>query len=178
MQTLSPNTIEAYLEYSEQPEKLQELLQDISVSYDKQGIKKYFPGDKEERMVLTIEIKRGCQEISFSYAMSIRDTAILTFRPPSFDDGSNYRFEKQYHVKANTFTIKREREKIWNGLLYNILTRCAIDYYCDKDFDYWCAEFGYDTDSRKAYEIWHKHLAQSAKLERIFNDDEIECLPR
>ena len=38
-----------YMQYSDEPEKLDALLKELEVSYVRQGVRKYFQDDKEER---------------------------------------------------------------------------------------------------------------------------------
>jgi len=39
---------------------------------------------------------------------------------------------------------------------YEVLECLVMDANCPDTFDEWCSEYGYDTDSRKAYNIWQK----------------------
>jgi len=40
-----------------------------------------------------------------------------------------------------------------------------------RDFDDWCSEFGYDTDSRKAERTYNVCQTQAGKLKRFLGDD-------
>lgn len=42
----------------------------------------------------------------------------------------------------------------------------------DEDFDSWCANYGYDTDSRSAYATWEAVRAQTDELRRFLGDGE------
>ena len=63
-------------------------------------------------------------------------------------------------------------------MLYSILSCVSLDYYIPNIFEEFCAEFGYDTDSRKAFDTWQACLIQSNKLRKVFSEDEISALPR
>jgi hypothetical protein len=39
------------------------------------------------------------------------------------------------------------------------------------DFDDWCADYGYDTDSRKAYATWEAVKAHTAELADLLGED-------
>lgn len=42
---------------------------------------------------------------------------------------------------------------------------------CDQSFSDWCADYGYDTDSRKALETYLSCQASAEKMKRIFSHD-------
>ena len=60
----------------------------------------------------------------------------------------------------------------------SILDTIVSDYnYTDyAQFDDFCADMGYDTDSRKAEKIWKNCLKQSKKLQKVFSQDDIREL--
>jgi len=49
---------------------------------------------------------------------------------------------------------------------YDVLA--CLDWHCPDKFEDFCAEFGYDADSRIAHGIWKKCLAQTRALRRVF----------
>ena len=69
-------------------------------------------------------------------------------------------------------------ERLESGLLYDILACCGSDYYIPTAFSEFCAEFGYNEDSLRDRETFINCKEQQSKLEQIFSDDEIDCLPR
>lgn len=63
--------------------------------------------------------------------------------------------------------------------LYDILACVGSDYdFEGKDFAEFCHEFGCDTDSIKALGTFKRWKKQDDKLHRIFDDEDIEVLPR
>ena len=46
----------------------------------------------------------------------------------------------------------------------------------EQDFDEWCGDFGYDTDSRRAKRIYDRCRKQAAVLERILGGEAFEQL--
>jgi len=52
--------------------------------------------------------------------------------------------------------------------VYSILTCCSSGFHCSGDFEDFCAEFGYDNDSRKAEKLHKACLKQSSKLKKLF----------
>lgn len=47
---------------------------------------------------------------------------------------------------------------------------------CNMSFNEWCSDFGYDTDSRKAYATYEACQKSGDQLKRLFNHDVIEQL--
>ena len=140
-------------EYSEEPDKLIELLSQIEISIADKGVKTgYFDEKDASRRVVEVSMKRGNVEVAFDFGLSLNDT----------DDWS----------KA------KEKKKIWSGMLYNILACCSGDYYIPTSFSDFCDEFGYSQDSIKDRETFINCKEQQSKLEQIFSDDEIDCLPQ
>ena len=68
-------------------------------------------------------------------------------------------------------------ERLESGLLYDILACCGSDYYIPTAFSEFCAEFGYNEDSLKDRETFINCKEQQSKLQCIFEDYEIDCLP-
>lgn len=61
--------------------------------------------------------------------------------------------------------------------MYDILCVLRSESYCPIDFDEFCSEFGYNTDSIKAAKAHRECLKMRAKVERIFRSEELEYLP-
>ena len=59
----------------------------------------------------------------------------------------------------------------------DILDCITRDYYSEcENFDDFCAEFGYDSDSRKSYKTYKAVKRQSEKLHKVFTDADIDQL--
>lgn len=58
---------------------------------------------------------------------------------------------------------------------YDVLSCISSDAVTD-DFEEWCADYGYDVDSRKAYAQWESCRDFSYKILRFFTTDEITAL--
>ncbi len=179
---LDNNTIKNYLQYSEEPKQLEELIKELEISFKLVSVERYFDADKEDRIKANIIIKRGGRIINFDYGMSIRDTKIIMSDPIKFnsgggliDVGTSKKYFRNYY-QAKLFK-QNEVKKIKERLLYDVLTCCGMDYNISIDFDDFCSNFGYDNDSIKAKNTWEKSLKQSSKLQKIFNDDDVSCLP-
>lgn len=148
-------------QHSDFPRRLKTLLNQIKVYVSVESLKRiYFQDDKEKRTVLNIRIIRAEKEISFLFGCSINDTELF--------NNLNTRGNEPYILAGIKF-IK--------SLLYTILCCCKSDFYIPIDFDDFCLEFGYNNDSIKAKRVWEECLKQSSKLQKIFLEKEVECLP-
>ena len=73
--------------------------------------------------------------------------------------------------------LAKKKKEVRDGFLYSILCCIRSDYYCPDTFEEFCSEFGYDTDSRKAFDIFGKLNINSSGLQCLFDNKEIESLP-
>lgn len=142
------------LGYTDDPDGLKKLMEEVEVYYRWDGVRKHFPDDNAVRQCLEIKVKRGSAEILFPFGMSIRETEILTVR-------------EKY----------KEREAVKAGMLYSLLCCMRSEGYRPGSFQEFCGEMGYDTDSRKAVAMWEACHEQAAKLARIFREADLNCLP-
>jgi hypothetical protein len=93
-----------------------------------------------------------------------------------FQDDKEKRNIYQFIIKRNnksyssTFgdSIHNTKENKKIPSKYDILT--AIEKYDPIDFNDFCANYGYDTDSRKAYSIYEKCKEQAKAINDIFSD--------
>lgn len=102
---------------------------------------------------------------------------------PPFCDG------KHIHGDKYRVTVTRDGKRIqfcfWNSYNdsqacrppdeYDILSCASSDLYCPADFEDFCAEYGYDVDSRKAEKTFKACRAQSERLQRIFDTEEMQA---
>ena len=108
----------------------------------------YFAGEKEARNIFSINIKNKNGSWTFEFGDSISNT------------------EKYRAATAN--------QKKYAPTPYSILACLNLNY--SEDFEDFCSEYGYDTDSRAAYKIYKAVLKESANIKRMFNEEEIEQL--
>ena len=151
--------IDKCCEYSEEPEKLRELLKSITITYRFCALRKYWPDDKDFRLVIEVTVKRNEKIIQFEIGLSIADTEILT----GTCVGS---------------TAAAKRTDCYTGILYTILTIMRREGDCPPDFEDFCAEFGYDTDSIKALTTYEGLQQMTRKVRKIFTIEELEYLPQ
>ena len=177
------------LKYSEDKEKLQKLISDIEIYYQIKGYDYYFADDENKRYILNIKVKRN-QEINFTFGLSINDSDNLLIKDCRFN--SNKVQDILYSRKFNRNNIdlfnenytkfvrkvKKDIEKIFNDLSYSVLCSVKNDFDINQyDFNEFCDMFGYDNDSIKAKKSYDLCVEQAIKLNRIFNENELDCLP-
>ena len=104
-------------EHSEQPDELKKLLNDIKFEYEIDGIRKYFPDDKEERLTLNIFLTRNEHTIEFTFGMSINDTAVYQLKPVPIGYPQN-----KGDTSRDRFNKKR---KLFDDLVYSVLASVA-----------------------------------------------------
>lgn len=56
---------------------------------------------------------------------------------------------------------------------YSVLTCCSSEIYCPSTFEEFCAEFGFDEDSRKDEKVFKSLKKFSDKLRKFFDSEEI-----
>lgn len=59
---------------------------------------------------------------------------------------------------------------------YDVLACISGDAYCPDAFKDFCGEYGYDTDSRKAEELFRRCHKFAAELNAFFTAEELEAL--
>lgn len=173
----SEKALELCKEYSDDPEKLMALIDSIEVFVKGDGIRKYFEDDTEKRQCIEVAIKKSTRLISFTFGMSINDTELLTgiARKPRIGK-NNYHGNELERLMGRKEYIKK-RDQVITQLLYSILCCCRSDFWVEPIFEDFCLNMGYDSDSRKAFDIWQNCLKQQAKVCQIFTEDDISYLP-
>lgn len=94
------------------------------------------------------------------YAYTIR-LSRLTMEGP-------YRFEAPYKMGTGLHGGPTLAD-----VLYSLLSDADSGEY---DFEGFCAEYGYDEDSRRAYASWQACCDTRAHMTRMFTDDELAAL--
>lgn len=80
---------------------------------------------------------------------------------------------KKSEAEIETVLINR-KDEIIKPSAYDILT--CLTKYNPYDFENFCSEYGYDTDSRKAEKIYKAVLDEWDNISKLFNDEELEML--
>lgn len=59
---------------------------------------------------------------------------------------------------------------------YDVLACISSDFYCPDNFEDFCAEYGCDEDSRRAFALFERCADFAAKLRAFFTEDEAAAL--
>lgn len=151
----------------------------MEVNFNRQG--KYFDGDKEERDIYDITLARGERSYTFQFGQSIAHSGRFivydnqargmspgtespdkpgVYRQPRDDYAGQRKWGKNKEFQAPTaYSVLAGLTKSDPGSLENF-----------------CAECGYDTDSRSAEKIYHVVKDEYANLCRLFSDKELELM--
>ena len=93
--------------------------------------------------------------------------------------GQNYSVTLQQNGKHVTFDFWGSIHDKEDGIdldAYSVLSCISFDLFCPDEFEDFCGEFGYDTDSRKALKTFHKCASFAAQLQAFFTEEQIEDL--
>ena len=100
------------------------------------------------------------------------------------DDGFEYykwtacvRGYKFPHITGTALVDKQGRPKTPDvkEVMYSILSDMSAG---ELPFEYFCSEYGYDEDSRKAYAMWEECVRLVTEIMSIFSPDEIEAMQK
>ena len=122
------------------------------------GHDKYFDDDKEARDIYRITLKRNGEEWAFRFGNSIANTLTNT--------------DRRAMASAQTLGISFYSKKIPTP--YDVLA--GLTKYDVGSFSNFCADFGYDTDSRKAEKTYLAVLDEYKHVMSMFHDiiDELD----
>jgi hypothetical protein len=164
------------LEYSEEPEKLKELLSGLKVSVKVKAPNKSHWNDDLKCLPITVRIERDGRDIEFDYFGSHVDAMAYL----SHTRDNLYALSKQYgnDVHISTSAQSKAKKEFTENLKYSILCSIGSDLLIPEWFEDFCAEFGYNEDSIKGKELFEKCRSHQRKLLSIFSQDEVECMPR
>lgn len=137
---------------------------------------KHFANDKQVRDIYIVTIKRGNRQFNFNFGQSIMNSQYYQDRIPdrtySLDGKSrtgNFKIVNMQYSKDYCTLVKG---KIPTD--YDILT--CLTKYDPGTLEDFCSEFGYDEDSRKAYNTYTAVKEEYMNMCSLFNDEELELL--
>lgn len=146
----------------------------------------YFDCDTQKRNIYAVTITRGSRKMTFKYGQSIINSAHIRPRNKKLD-----RIETVDCPPGITPTYIHYRESDLYGkgygqddILYvkgsapsnyDILASSPSMYGLDS-FEAFCHEYGYDTDSRRAYRTYEEVSKQATDYKLLFSDEELEEL--
>jgi hypothetical protein len=145
------------------------------------GHRKHFDTDKDKRSCWHITVVRGDKSFSYNFGQStmesyeVRDHGASRWHAMKQND--IMRADVKHAMRAiagHCGDLVRECQTPPSN--YSLLSCMASDSYETETFEYWCDNFGYDTDSRKALDTYLKCEKISADICRLFTSDELDQL--
>ena len=134
-----------------QTKQIDKISNRIKVRFVDDGFRPYFNPSDESRQVYKVYLSFNGKKTMFTYGDSIANST----------EGKS----PCYNVITN--------QEYKNDIL-DCITR---DYYSEcENFDDFCTEFGYDSDSRKSYKVYKAVKRQSEKLHKVFTNADIDQL--
>lgn len=140
---------------------------------------KYFDDDKETRDIYKITLKRGNRKYSFKFGQSIMNSQYYQDTIP----GRTYTLTGccrtgNYSINdISKYINGGQKLKLVKGTPptpYDVLS--CLEKYPVYDFEDFCSNYGYDTDSRKAYKTYKAVKRESENVHILFNEEELELL--
>lgn len=171
---------------NEYTQQAKDFLNQTNTTFNAEFLKhgKHFADDKDNRDIYKITLKRGARVFSFNFGQSINNSGFYyTKGVQKTDLDRKYlkepknlgRFIKQTldfsflnNGKSDVIHYPKEPTE------YDVLA-CLTKYEVGTLEDF-CAEFGYDTDSKKAEVIYKAVLNEYQNVAMLWNDEEIELL--
>ncbi len=146
-------------EQNEYTKQAQEFLDNtdttVSAVFDSYG--PHFEDDKDCRDIYNVTITRGSRSFSFKFGQSIN--------------------ESRYHAPSNYNSFREGYKRLKAGTrpsAYDILA--CLTKYDPEDFEFFCDNYGYDNDSRKAERIYNAVCKEYRNVCSLWNDSELEQL--
>lgn len=152
---------------------------------------KYFMDDQDKRDIYKISLKREKREISFNFGQSIIHSGFkIIYKFAGNQNKFKHTFTEQhlytskdikkdinklFKEKRNYFGYSAQIEKIElpkPPTAYCILSN--LQKYEFQNFQDFCGEFGYSSDSIKALKIYNNVIEEFKKVTYLFTDEEIE----
>lgn len=146
--------------------------------------RRYFTNDKEARDVYDIKITRGNRAWSFEFGNSIADSEFVVVCgkrrykiPTEMRTKPLAEIERYIRVNLQSDFSATGSDKIImpkQPTAYSILS--CLTKYDPGNFEDFCSEFGYDTDSKTAERVYDGVKDEWLNVCRMWNDKEIEEL--
>jgi len=121
------------------------------------------------------------QEFLTKYPVKV--TSELTDANPNMDDmpkgSAHWRVTLRFGRSRMSFHYSQGPAVVEEPEVADLLDCCAMDAACyenARNFEDFCAELGYDTDSRRAERVYKVCGRQAASLKRMLGDEAYETL--
>lgn len=157
------------------------------------GYKKHFTNDECPRDVYTCTLKRGSRSYTFQFGQSIMES--MKYKDKSTGDiylcdgfllnTCTRKRQSEYFLKTYCIPIETREYDDLSGKYKTFLKGKSPNAYDvlsyltghdPGDFENFCDDFGYDSDSISAYKIYQSVKKEYEGFAKLFNEDELELL--
>lgn len=176
--------MKAYSEYDKQADFfLKATGATIGTKYIETG--KHFPGDTDDRDIYKVTIARGTRKYTFRFGQSVNDSGKYRVSKGGFGVAESkgmkvYKgaglFFSHEKPKSSEF-IKgdfTENKDFAAPSAYDVIA--AVQKSDPGTFEDFCADFGFDTDSRTAERTYKAVVDEYRNIAMLFSDDELEAI--
>jgi len=167
-------------EYEKQAEDfLKATRTEMSISFWKTG--KHFEDDKVERDIYDITLTREGRSWTFQFGNSLSHSGrfLVEGKRLHTEEEAKAFLKKRYGAYAGGAGFKgyvKVNKVFREPTPYDVLS--VLTKYPSDSFSEFCADYGYDEDSRKAEKIYNAVKDEYANLERLFSEAELDELRR
>lgn len=154
-------------EYTEQAEKF---LKETDTTFKSEFVKngKHFDDDKEDRDIYEITLTRGNRVFKFPFGQSIARSGRFIIYCPKRHLGN-------YIPKGlRKYGDYDDNKNFEEPTAYDVLT--CLTKSDPETFEDFCTEYGYESDSRKAENLYFKIRDEFKEVRMLWTDEQIEKL--
>lgn len=152
----------------------------LEVEFVRNG--KHFVDDKSTRDIYKCTLKRGSRSYTFEFGQcTAESTRYVVDRHKGWTvDGSGNPINGGISVNdlleyfGGQLAMSFATIKGTPPTAYDVLA--GITKYCPDTFEDFCAEYGYDTDSRKVEKVFNAVRDEVTHMQTLYSDGEIEAL--
>jgi hypothetical protein len=156
---------------------------------------KHFNDDKENRDIYKITLKRGSREYAFNFGQSLAKSGIKIKHPHGVErnitekltdkDTKTLRENKKLLIGHSTisgfgqylgYPLISKDKVIYPEIPSNYDILACLTTNNPIDFENFCLDYGYDTDSRKAEKIYKAVCEEWNNIKMLYSDEEITKL--
>jgi hypothetical protein len=157
---------------------------EMSVKFLRHG--KHFSDDTDSRDIYRITLKRGNRKFVFPFGQSINASGKYVVREElqnklwikNVTDGKIYLTDEEFHKAQRNPDFRPNDIKLNPNFCvptaYDVLS--CLQKYDVGTFEDFCSEFGYDTDSRRAFNTYQNVLEEYKNICMLWNEKEIAKL--
>lgn len=181
MTNLLYKTIESLIDNSEYTEACNVISSEMNLEFKAEFLKNdfHFSGDKDKRDIYKITLKKGSRKYSFDFGQSIIKSQYyqdkIQGRTYTLNGGcrtGNYSINDIEKYKSGGMTITLIKGEA--PTLYDVLA--CIQKYEVGNFESFCDDFGYESDSITAKKTYKSVSKEYDKICSLFSNEDLEIL--